>query len=141
MKIKFKNPGESFLALTTLIMYADGQASIKELNFVLSNFISQPLGGITVIGSEDTFRLFLKTKNKILKALDRPEKKTDIVLFTKRDGEQIINAASKKISAKQAETIYLLLVELAYTDGLTKDELYFLGSLKKSCQFEKKSQI
>jgi len=118
-------------------MYADGHASVKELNFILNNFISHPLGGITVIGSDELFKLFLKTKTKILKALNKSESTKNSTSFTKKDGIEIIKAARKKLNPKQRETVLLLLVELAYADGLTEKEQYFINVILEKFEIKK----
>lgn len=130
MQIKLYSPAEAFAAMAILVMHTDGKTSVKELNIILKNFSSQPLGVLSFIDSSDLFNLFLETKGKILKLFNRIPDKDDLLVFNKQEVENIINASKNVLSTGLRETAFFLAVELAYADGMSEPEKSILGKIK-----------
>ena len=132
MKIQFYHPGEAFVAITILIMHADGEASVKELNYILKNYSSQPLKILDGIDDEDKFNFFLETKNKIYKAFLKNPNTDDKRPFENSESRALILAAKEILEPHLRETAFLLGAELAYTDGLTENERHILNLIRKA---------
>lgn len=130
MKLKFYSPAEAFAAMAILVMHTDGKTSVKELNILLKNFSSQPLGVLKFIDSSDLFNLFLETKGKILKIFNRNPNRDELLVFNEQEVENIINASKNILSQDLRETSYFLAVELAYADGITKSEKLILDKIE-----------
>ena len=132
MPLKLHNAGEAFVAITILIMHADGEASVKELNYVLKNYSSQPLKILDGIDDSDKFNFFLETKNKIYKAFLKNPNTDDKLPFEEAESRALILAAKEILEPHLRETAFLLAAELAYTDGLTENERYILNLIRKA---------
>jgi len=130
MQLKFYSTAEAFAAMAILVMHTDGKTSIKELNLILKNFSSQPLGVLTFIDSSDLFNLFLETKGKILKIFTRNPDRNELLVFDEKEVDRIVSASKKVLSPDLRETAYFLAVELAYADGITEPEKTVLAKIK-----------
>ncbi len=137
MQIKFYNPGEAFVAITILIMHADGEASVKELNYILKNYSSQPLRILDGIDDGDKFNFFLETKNKIYKAFLKNPNSDDKQPFEEDETRTLILGAKDVLEPPLRETAFLLAAELAYTDGLTENEKRILNQIRKAFELNK----
>ncbi|HGY54508.1 MAG TPA: hypothetical protein ENK44_02275 [Caldithrix abyssi] len=132
MSLKLHHPGEAFVAITILIMHADGEASVKELNYILKNYSSQPLKILDGIDDSDKFNFFLETKNKIYKTFLKNPNTDDKRPFDKEETETIILAAKDVLRPDLRETAFLLAAELAHTDGLTENEKNILVRIREA---------
>ena len=130
MQLKFYSPAEAFAAIAILVMYTDGRTSVKELNIILKNFSSQPLGVLTFIDSSDLFNLFLETKNKILKTFNRNPARDELVVFNGEEVDSLIFASKRILSEDLRETAYFLAAELAYVDEFTALEKNILDKIR-----------
>jgi hypothetical protein len=138
VKIKFHSIGEGFVAVTTVIMHADGVASKKELNLILKNFVSQPLKILKVTYTDDLFNFFWETQYKILGTYHRIPKTGEVVIFNNREVKELIEAAKEVLNPDIRETAYLLACELAYADGLTESEKILLEIIQKEFEIDQK---
>ncbi|MCK5033089.1 MAG: tellurite resistance TerB family protein [Calditrichia bacterium] len=138
MKIKFHSVGEGFVAVATLVMHADGVASKKELNLILKNFVSQPLKVLKVTYAEDLFNFFWETQHKILGTYHRVPITNEVVIFSKKEVKDLIEAAREVLNPDIRETAYLLACELAYADGLTESEEIILEYIQKEFEINQK---
>lgn len=136
MSLKFYSPAEAFAAMAILIMHTDGKTSIKELNVILKNFSSQPLGVLTFIDNSDLFNLFLETKNKVLKTFNRNPTRSELFSFHDQETENIITASKEVLSKDLRETAYFLAVELAFADGITNQERSVLDKIKDEFEID-----
>ena len=136
MPLKFYNSAEAFAAMAILIMHTDGKTSIKELNVILKNFSSQPLGVLTFIDNSDLFNLFLETKNKILKTFRRNPTRSELFSFQGQETENIITASKEILSKDLRETAYFLAVELAFADEITNQERSVLNKIKDEFEID-----
>ena len=136
MQIKLSSPGESFAAMTILVMHADGKASIKELNYILKNYCSQPLRILDAIDDGDKFNVFLETENKIFKSFKRNPSANEIKAFSDYETEKIIEAAKDLLKPDLRETAFLLATELAHADGLTDNEKSILEQIKNDFEID-----
>ena len=138
MKIKFHSVGEGFVAVATLVMHADGVASKKELNLILKNFVSQPLKVLKVTYAEDLFNFFWETQHKILGTYHRVPITNEVVIFSKKEVKDLIEAAREVLNPDIRETAYLLACELAYADSLTESEEIILEYIQKEFEINQK---
>ena len=138
MKIKFHSVGEGFVAVATLVMHADGVASKKELNLILKNFVSQPLKVLKVTYAEDLFNFFWETQHKILGTYHRVPITNEVVIFSKKEVKDLIEATKEVLKPNIRETAYLLACELAYADGLTESEEIILEYIQKEFEINQK---
>ena len=136
MQIKLYSPGESFVALTLLIMHADGKASAKELNYIFKNFSSQPLRVLDAIDNGDKFYLFLEIQNKIYNTFQKYSHAGNLVAFSKTETEMLSKAARDVLKPDLRETAFLLAVELANADGLNENEKIILEQIKNEFEID-----
>lgn len=136
MQLKFYSPAEAFAAIEILLMQTDGKTTVKELNIILKNFSSQPLGVLTFIDSSDLFNLFLETRSKILKTFNINKDKDDLLVFNKQEVKSIINASKKVLSKDLRETAFFLAVELAYVNGIMEAEKSILSKIKDEFEID-----
>jgi hypothetical protein len=139
MQLKFYSQAESFAAIATLVMHTDGKATVKELNLILKNFSSQPLGVLSFIDNSELFNLFLETKDKILKTFNRNPGRDDLLIFNEQEVESIINASKNVISTDLRESAFFLAVELAYADGISEPEKFILGKIRDEFEINNKT--
>ncbi|HID39094.1 MAG TPA: hypothetical protein EYP36_06235 [Calditrichaeota bacterium] len=137
MQLKLHNPGEAFVAITILIMHADGEASAKELNYILKNYSSQPLKILNGIDDSDKFNFFLETKNKIYKTFLKNPNTDDKRPFNKDETEALILQSKKVLTPHLRETAFLLAAELAHTDGLTENEKNILMQIRDTFEINR----
>lgn len=131
MQLKLYSPAEAFAAMAIMVMHTEGKTSIKELNLILKNFSSQPLGVLTFIDRTDLFNLFLETKGKIFKTFNRSPDRDELIVFEEKEMDDIISALKNILSADLRETAFFLAVELAYTEAITESEKSILNKVRK----------
>lgn len=136
MKIRLYDAAEAFVAMTLLIMCADGKASVKELNYIIKNFSSQPLKILDAVDDGDKFNFFLETKNKIYKAFLKNPNTDDMTAFSINETIALINASKDVLKPDLRETAFLLAAELAYADGLKENEKNILEQIKNDFEID-----
>ena len=136
MKIRLYDAAEAFVAMTLLIMCADGKASVKELNYIIKNFSSQPLKILDAVDDGDKFNFFLETKNKIYKAFLKNPNTDDMTAFSINETIALIKTSKDVLKPDLRETAFLLAAELAHADGLKENEKNILEQIKNDFEID-----
>ncbi|OQY48136.1 MAG: hypothetical protein B6242_03065 [Anaerolineaceae bacterium 4572_78] len=127
--MRLKNLSEAFMTTAIMTIIIDGEATEVEMK-ALSNQLA----------SLDVFRKYHGSNiqplwDKTIKQITKTFRKNNIadISFNKTEIDMLISAIKSVLNMPLRETVYLMALELAYSDGLVEQESYLLEQLRDGC--------
>ncbi len=130
--MRLKNLSEAFMTTAIMTIIIDGEATEVEMK-ALSNQLA----------SLDVFRKYHGSNiqplwDKTIKQITKTFRKNNIadISFNKTEIDMLISAIKSVLNMPLRETVYLMALELAYSDGLVEQESYLLEQLRDGLEID-----